>query len=173
MLNLAFPRMSCKPALVLPLGAALIGSLLFGAGCATDAGGGRGIDSLHLFSVPVALDLDGLAGPDGFSVTLYASAATQARGIHITRGAMEILMFDGALESAVKTNAAPRRVWTFTPAELKKFAIKTSLGTGYRFTPRWGDTPPLASRVTIVARLVSPRQPSVQSAPTTIAVTAK
>lgn len=159
--------------MVLPLGAALIASLLFEAGCATDASRTRGIDTLHLFSVPVALDLDGSPGPDGFGVTLYASAATRARGIPITKGAMEILMFDGALESGAKTNAAPRRVWTYTPADLKRFAIKTSLGAGYRFTQRWGDTPPLESRVTIVVRLVSPRQTSIQSAPTTIAVTAK
>ena len=86
---------------------------------------------------------------------------------------MEILMFDGALESDAKTNAAPRRVWAFTPADLKNRAIKTSLGTGYRFTPRWGDTPPRENRITIVARHMATSAACVQSAPTTIAVTAK
>jgi hypothetical protein len=159
--------------MVLPLGVAVIASLLFGAGCATDASRTGGIDSLHLFSVPVAIDLDSSPGPDGFGVTLYASAATKAKGLPVTKGAMEILMFDGALERGAKTNAVPRRVWTFTPADLKKLAIRTSLGTGYRLTPRWGDTPPKENRVTIVARLVSPRLTSIHSAPTTIAVSVK
>lgn len=164
------PRMSCKSAKAIALVVGLLANLVFLIGCATNYGG---VNSLHLFSVPVALDLDGAPGADGFGVTLYASAAARPKGIPITKGSMEIIMFDGSLESSAKTNATPRRVWTYTTSDLKHFAIKTSLGAGYRITPRWGDTPPRESRVTIVARLVSPRQPPVQSAPTTIAVTAK
>jgi hypothetical protein len=159
--------------LTLRIGAAVGAAAVLAAGCATGPGRANGIDALHVFSVPVALDLDGLPGPDGFGLTLYASAATVAKGIPITTGRTEILMFDGALESDAKTNAAPRRVWSFTPADLKSYAIKTSLGTGYRLTPRWGDTPPLGNRITIVARFVPSRQTSVQSAPTTITVIAK
>lgn len=164
--------MSCKSAKAVALGAGILAHLLVGPGCATNSGFG-GINSLHLFSVPVALDLDGVPGADGFGVTLYASAAARPKGIPITKGAMEILMFDGSLDSGTKTNPTPRRIWTYATSDLKHFTIKTSLGTGYRITPRWGDTPPRESRVTIVARLVSSRQPPIQSAPTTIAVTAK
>jgi hypothetical protein len=96
-----------------------------------------------------------------------------AKGVPITTGRMEILMFDGALQGDEKTNATPRRVWTFSGADLKSHVIQSSLGTGYRFTPRWGDTPPLQSRITIVARYVPPGETTVESAPTTIAVTAK
>jgi hypothetical protein len=158
--------------MVARLGAVFIAGLLFGAGCATGGGQGRGIHSLHVFSVPVALDLDGRPGADGFGVTLFASAAAKPKGVPITKGALEIAMFDGVLDSGAKSNPPPRRVWTYTAADLKAFAMKSSLGTGYRLTPRWGDTPPKDTRVTIVARLVS-TQPSIQSAPTTIAVAAK
>ena len=143
------------------------------AGCATGPGRQSGIDALHVFSAPVAIDLDGLPGPDGFGLTLYASKAARTKGVPITRGRLEILMFDGVLPADAPTDAQPRRTWTFTTADLKKHAFRSSLGTGYRFTPRWADTPPLGNNITILTRLVSSPQTSVQSAPTTIAVTTK
>ena len=159
---------------------ALSAVLCFAIGCATSPGNGggsssgrQGIDALHIFSLPLALDLDGVPGPDGFGVTLYASAVAPAKGVPITSGSVEILMFDGVLSADTQTNAAPRRVWSYTSAELKRYVIKTSLGTGYRFTPRWGDTPPLQNRISIVARYVPPRDTPIQSAPTTISVSAK
>jgi hypothetical protein len=82
-------------------------------------------------------------------------------------------MIDGAPPEDARTNASPRRVFTFSSADLRNQRIKTSLGTGYRFSPRWGDVSPLQSRITIVARYVPPDGPVVQSAPTTIAVTSK
>jgi len=143
------------------------------AGCATGPGGAGEIDALHVFSLPVALDLDGRPGPDGFGLTVYASNAGGAKGIPIKDGRVEILMFDGALAADAITNAQPRRVWTFTPTELKKQAIHTSLGTGYRFTLPWLDRPPTQSRITILARIASARRPPVQSAATIVAVPPK
>src|ERR1051325_11047021 len=165
-------RMSCKPAKLLPPTGGLLVGVWLGAGCATDASRARGINSLDMFVIPVALDVDPPPGPDAIGVTVYASAAGMARGLPITSGRMEIQMYDGAFPTGGATNAAPRRVWTFTPPELKRAAIKTSLGHGYRFTLRWYDTPPLQNRVTIVARYVTVRESVIQSAPTTIAVPA-
>ena len=151
----------------------LVALLLLGAGCATGPGSRSGIDSLHLFSVPVALDLDGAPGPDGFGATIYASAAATAKGLLIANGKMEMLMFDGTMAAEAGTNAAPKRVWTFTSAELKDHLVQTALGVGYRFTLSWSDTPPLQNRITIVARYVPSRGRPVQSSPATIAVTSK
>ena len=163
--------MSCKSAALLALGAAWMAILLVATGCVTGAGGARGVDSLHVFTVPVALDLDGTPGPDAFGLTLYASAGDAAKGIHVTTGVVEIQMYDGAL-SADRGGATPLRVWTFTPAELKKLAVKTSLGTGYRFTMRWNETPPRQGRLTVVIRHVPARGTAIQSVPTIIAVPA-
>ena len=165
--------MSCKSAIPLPFVVTLIAGLLWGGGCATDAGRTLGIDSLHVFSVPAALDLDETPGPDSFGLTLYASAAAAARGVPITSGQVAIQMYDGSLPPGARTNTAPLRVWNFTAADLKNHAIKSSLGTGYRFTPRWENTPPSGNSITVVVRFVSPRQTSIQSSPTAIAVTAK
>jgi hypothetical protein len=156
--------------MVLPLVAALVGSLLFGAGCATDASRARGIDSLHVFSAPMALDLDGTAGPDSFGLTLYASTADIPKGLPIAAGRIEIQMFDGPLLAEGNAQAAPMRVWTFTEADLKNRGVKTSLGTGYRFTLRWNETVPRRDRITLVVRYLPPRGIAIQSAPTTVAL---
>lgn len=162
--------MSCKPAVPLAFGVAWIALLLLAPGCATDAGRGRGIDSLHVFTVPVALDLDGTPGPDAFGLTLYASAADAARGIPVTTGRIEIAMYDGVLPPGGGTGATPLRVWTFKVADLKALGVKTSLGAGYHFTLRWNDTPPRQSRITVVVRHVPVRGTAIQSSPTVIAV---
>ena len=168
----AVPPMSCKPAALLAPAAAWIAILLFATGCATGSGGAGVIDSLHVFTVPVALDLDGTPGPDAFGLTLYASAGDAARGIPATTGRIEIQMHDGALPAGGSVGVEPLRVWTFNTADLKKLGVRTSLGAGYRFTLRWNETPPRQGRITVVARYVPVRGTAIQSVPTIIAVPA-
>jgi hypothetical protein len=159
--------MNCKPAW---LAGGLL--LLFAAGCVTDASRARKIDSLHLFTAPVALDLAPPPGPDSIGLTLYASATATPRGVPIAGGRLVIEMFDGPLQPG-GSNAAPRCAWTFLPPELKPLGVKTSLGHGYRFTLRWNNSPPREDRVTLVARYLTARDTAIESTPTTIAVTAK
>ena len=140
------------------------------------SGSGGAIDSLHVFAVPVAMDLDAAPGPDAFGITIYASVGGAAKGVAVTTGRLEILMFDGALPAGNfpgVVDAPPRRLWSLTPAELKQSAIKSSLGIGYRLTPGWGDTPPRQGAITAVVRFVPTRGNPIVSAPVTIAVTAK
>ena len=142
---------------------------MLGTGCATVSGR---VDSIHVFSVPVALDLDGTPGPDSFGLTLYASAGDEARGIPVTTGRIEIQMYDGALPPDGSAVATPLQVWTFSPADLSKLGVKTSLGTGYRLTLRWDDAPPRQGRITVVVRHVRARGTVIQSSLTVIAVPA-
>ena len=145
-------------------------------GCSAGVLGGGGIDSLHVFGVPVALDLDGLPGPDGLGVTIYASASSVAKGVAIGSGRLEVLMFDedgSTRGTASKESLSPRHVWKLTPADLKRHSIKTSLGVGYRLTPGWGDTPPRRTWVTVVVRYVPSHGDPIESSPVTIAVTTK
>jgi len=146
--------------------------LLVATGCVTGAGGARNVDSLHVFTVPVALDLDGTPGPDAFGLTLYASAASAARGVPVTSGRIEIQMYDGALPLGGGAGTTPLRAWMFSTADLKQLGVKTSLGTGYRFTVRWNETPPRQGRITVVVRHVPAHGTAIQSVPTVIAVPA-
>ena len=164
--------MNCRPAVLLVLGAAWIAILSGTTGCASGGARARSVDSLHVFTVPVALDLDGTPGPDAFGLTLYASAASAARGVPVTNGRIEIQMYDGTLPTEGGTGATPLRLWTFNPADLKKLGLKTSLGTGYRFTLRWNEAAPRQGRITVMARYFSARGKAIQSVPTVIAVPA-
>lgn len=154
----------------------LISSCAQGPSSVRTSGAHGGIDSLHVFGVPVALDLDGRPGPDAFGITVYASAGGAARGVAVTSGRVEVLMYDGTLPSGDgSTNAVPtpRRQWSLTLLDLNHSAIKSSLGVGYRLTPSWDDTPPRRSSITVVVRYLPTRGNPVVSAPVTIAVVEK
>ncbi|MEN9676501.1 MAG: hypothetical protein RIS76_2397, partial [Verrucomicrobiota bacterium] len=60
-------------------GLGLAMAILAASGCAT--GGGQSVSELHLFGVPVALNLDPTPGPDGIGVRVYASDAGGAEGV--------------------------------------------------------------------------------------------
>ncbi len=154
----------------------LISSCARGPSSVWTSGSHGGIDSLHVFGVPVALDLDGKPGPDAFGITVYASEGAAARGVAVTSGRVEVLMYDGVLPSGEgSTNAVPTplRQWSLTLLALNQSAIKSSLGVGYRLTPRWDDTPPRRSSITVVVRYLPTRGNPVISAPVTIAVVEK
>ena len=126
------------------------------------------IAELHLFGNPLALNLDGLPGPDGIGVRIYASTAAKAQGIPIRDGQMDILMFDGGGGSG-----EPRKTWSFEPASLKNYATKGSLGVGYEFALPWGTNRPVESRVTVVARLRLPRGRTITSDTSSISVSVR
>ncbi len=130
-------------------------------------------DGLHLFGVPTALNLDGVPGPDGFAVRVFYSLGTRARGIPISNGTLEILMFDGALGDGfiggtAAAPAAPLRVWPFTAPALKEFSTSTSLGIGYQLVLRWGQNRPTKEHFTVVARYRPPNGPVLLSTPSSI-----
>ncbi len=134
------------------------------------AGGASGIGALHLFGAPLALDFDGNPGADGFAVTIYASNGTQARGLPIRTGTMEVLMFDGIPHAQGATMTEPSRTWTFTAKQLESYAHKHAIGIGYRLTLSWAETLPSRDRITVLARYTSPKGGTISSGQSTIAV---
>ena len=158
-------------------GALFAASFLLAVGCTNtgestrpaDAPAGRdAISELHLFGKPLALNLDGLPGPDGIGVRVYASTSTKAQGIPIREGQMDILMYDGGGGSG-----EPRKIWSFERAYLKNYATKGSLGVGYELTLPWGTNRPLDSRVTVIARLRLPRSRTITSDTSSISVSVR
>jgi len=131
------------------------------------------VQSLHLFSVPQAINLDDVPGPDGFAVRLFARGPSNSKGVVFPNGALEIAMFDGLVSETPAPAVKPLRTWDFTGSELKKHAGQSAVGIGYRFTLRWTDAPPTGNRITIVARYVPPSGPAVSSAPSSISVGTK
>jgi hypothetical protein len=153
----------------------LLGALLLLGGCGTfgSARSGADIRELHLFGVPVAINLDQVPGPDGFAIRVYAGNGRAASGQRIDRGRLEVLLFDGGLSETDRQSATPLRTWTYDPAKLKEHAAHSSIGWGYRFAPQWGDARPTRDRITVVVRYVSPSGTVVSSAPSVISMALK
>lgn len=149
-------------------------AILVAAGCATGTRGRSETPAeLHLFGLPVALNLDGKPGPDGIGVRVYASAAGLAMGVPISRGTLEVLMFDGVVGETELRTKPPRRTWTLPAAALKPFASLTSLGTGYQLALRWEQDSPRTPVVTVMARYHSPEGGELRSAANTVSVALK
>ncbi|MFZ9854893.1 MAG: hypothetical protein ACO3I0_07225 [Limisphaerales bacterium] len=143
--------------------------LLLVTGCAGLSTGGR-LTELHLFGVPVALNLGSKTGPDGIGLRLYASTADVAKGIPIREGVLEILMFDGSVGEAYARSEKPLKSWSFTSSQLGALAGTSSLGVGYQFPLRWGTEAPRQPVVTVIARHVAPNKTVTWSTATTISV---
>jgi hypothetical protein len=149
------------------------GCSLMLAGCLTGDGPVQEIDEVHLFGLPVAINLDNVAGPDAFSVRVFVSKSELAKGIPIRKGTLEILLFDGALVPNQPLPANPLRAWSFSAQQLKGLANENRLGTGYEFTLPWAGTPPTRNRVTVLARYRPVSGPSVVSGPSSISLSVR
>lgn len=143
-----------------------------GAGKAA-RGGRDAVADLHLFGVPVALDLDGVPGPDGIGVRIYASGPGVARGVAIRQGTLEVVLFEGVVDAGAIGKTQPLKVWSFDAAALKPLVAETSLGLGYQLALRWGAESPADNVVTVVARYRSPAGAVIYSTSNTISVRMK
>ena len=156
-------------ALALGLGVMLM------TGCASSRNSDKApaVQSLHLFSVPQAVNLDDEPGPDGFAVRLFARGPKSSKGVVFPNGTLEIAMFEGLVSGTSGSTNKPLRTWEFTGGELKKHAGLSAVGTGYRFTLRWTDARPTGNRISIVARYLPPSGPAISSAPSSVTVGGK
>lgn len=154
----------------------VVAGLLWTGGCATSGGrvaSGGTIESLHLFGLPIALELDGRPGPDGIGIRLFASAGTQARGVSIQQGTLEILLFEGTVPEGEIRSTPPRKVWALTPANLRPYESETSLGVGYQLALRWENLRPRQNSATVVARYRTPGGKEIYSDANAIPLTAR
>ena len=151
------------------------GLLSICCGCAGTGGKSRGakIESLHLLSVPTAVNFDNVPGPDGFAVRLFAKGSTSAKGVPLPGGVLELAMYDGVYGGGMSPAPEPLRVWRFTGVELKRHSGKSAVGTGYRFTLRWENAQPKQPQITIVARFTPDGGLIVKSEPSSVAVSVK
>jgi hypothetical protein len=126
---------------------------------------GPEITELNLFSAPVAVNFDGVPGPDGLSLRLYAGNPRDLKRVAIASGQVEILLFDGLVRGEALVSTQPWQAWTYTPQQLARAAQKTSVGVSYVLTPLWKGAPPASKQVTCVARYLRPSGKALYSSP--------
>ncbi len=129
-----------------------------------------GIDELNMLAVPMALDLDGAPGPDGFVITLYAGKRGLPKPVRIEKGTIEIFMFDGLINENKTPPAEPRKTWTLRASDLAAYRVETSIGSGYQITGLWGDAAPETGKISVMARYTAPNGGKIYSAPRVITV---
>src|SRR5687767_9728852 len=94
---------------------------LIASGCGTmSASRGGRISEVHLFGLPVTLNLDNRPGSDGFAARVYVVKSGRAKGVPVQNGKVEVLMFDGVTSVDDIFTKAPIQTWTFTPREVNQ-----------------------------------------------------
>ena len=127
------------------------------------------IVQLNVITVPVALDLDGKAGPDGIAVKLYANTASDPKAARIREGTVEFVMFDGTFHG--RTNPPPiLHTFTYAASELRLHEFNSKIGWGYQFTLRWGTNKPTQRLMSIGARYTPPEGNPVVSRTSSVTV---
>jgi hypothetical protein len=142
-------------------------------GCVSSDSSRSDINEVHLFGLPVGINLDNVPGADAFSIRVYASTAQQPKGVVIRQGTLDIVLFDGTFAPNQPITGTPLRVWSFSPQQLKALANENRLGTGYEFTLPWAGTPPTRSRVTVLARYRPKSGNPVVSGPSAISLSVR
>ena len=138
------------------------------AGCGTFSGGrGEGVDAVHVFGLPVTINMDTRPGPDGFALRVFITKNGGAKGAPINKGAIEVLMFDGVVSIDDIQSKQPKQLWKFTPEQLAAMREQTSLGNAYRFALRWNE-PPQHGHITVLARYIPTRGHPIYSSPSSI-----
>lgn len=147
---------------------------LFLASCATNPPPAPAIPEgeirqLNVMSVPVALNVDNIPGPDGFSVKVFANDARHPKPVRIREGQLEILIFNGTFFGLTNV-PTPLRVWSFSARELAAQEFTAKIGVGYEFLLLWGTNRPTERLITVAARYTSPGQNIVTSEPSSVTV---
>lgn len=146
----------------------VLAALMLAAGCSTLSGGGNeGVDAVHVFGLPVTINMDTKPGPDGFAVRVFVTKNGGAKGTVISSGSIEILMFDGAMKIEDLAKQEPKQSWKFNPKQLAAMREQTSLGNAYRFTLRWNE-PPTHGHITVLARYVPQKGEPIYASPSSI-----
>lgn len=130
------------------------------------------ITQIHLLTGPTALDFDRAPGPDGFAVRVYATSPKTTSTVLISRGRLEVLMYDG-LQQTNAAAAQPRQVWAFSAEELKPFEVRSPIGVAYDLTLLWGPAAPRQPWVTLQARYLPPSGPPLYSGSSAVSVAVK
>ncbi len=130
------------------------------------------VDAIRLQSLPVATNWDGRPGADGFQVRLYFFQADQPLSVHLRRGRIEMLMFEGRVPPADLDRAQPLQAWPYDADPLRSLGSDSAVGWGYSLLLGWKQKPPTAT-VTITSRLLRPGHAPLYAPPLYLSTAAR
>ncbi len=142
-------------------------------GCkSTPLGTGSNIVQLNLITVPVALNLDGLPGPDGISIRVYASAKDNPKQVAIKKGTLEVILFDGPFQRQGPPPSVLKQ-FTFAAEDLRRAEFTAEIGKGYQLALAWGTNVPTHRVISVAVRHTAPDGTIATSRPSSVTVLSK
>ena len=148
------------------------------AGCAVEGGPGSmrvsprpvtRVDKVALLSLPTAINLDHIPGPDGVRVQALLFQIDRPEPV-LVNGKLQFLLYDERVTPERLHTLKAYLVWTYSGAKLERHETRTLLGWGYAAELRWGSRPPRSRTISLAARYVPKRGPSVYSRPVLISM---
>lgn len=124
----------------------------------------RQIDRIDLYSLPAAVNMDDIPGPDGLKVRVFLFQLAEPAPVTVT-GTLEFLLYDGKVPPARLAEARPIHLWSFQQGELARYLTRSMIGWGYSMPLAWGPDAPTAPIVTLAARYMPPAGKPLYSAP--------
>jgi len=132
------------------------------------------VDQITLLALPTALNWDNQPGADGVQTIVHLFCRSPAAPVLAT-GKLEFLLYEGRISREELPRTEPFHIWPFTAADLEPYVGRSKAGWGYALRLPWGPRTPRAGSITLAARYTPPgaREPTVYSAPTTVAMKSK
>lgn len=128
------------------------------------------IDAIEMMALPTAVRATDGALPDAVQVRIYFFNAEKPAPLIVESGRMEFFLYDGRVPEAPLTDKAPFVTWAFNAADLSGTRTRALGGDCYDLLLRWGDKPPSAATVTLVAIYRPPSGRAIASAPTLLSI---
>jgi len=150
------------------------------AGCAQDGARWNGerpphavdiVDRIEILSLPAAINLDTVPGPDGLRVQVYLFQYAQDQPV-TAAGTLEFLVFDRKVGAGEIYTVQPFETWSFQGEQLGRYLGRSLIGWNYSMELRW-QTSPAARTLTLVARYTPPAGQPVHSSPVMISMGAR
>ncbi len=127
------------------------------------------VDKATVLTIPTAVNLDNVPGPDGLRVQVYLFQYDRAEPVAVD-GTIEFLLYEGKIGLGDLRTLEPFGFWQYDAESLKSHLMRGMIGWGYTMQLNWGEHTPRSRVVSLAVRYVPDRGKEVYSSPTTIEV---
>lgn len=128
------------------------------------------VDAVEMMALPTAVRASEGAGPDSVQVRVYFFNSEKPAPLIVESGRLEFFLYDGRVPEAPLTDKAPFVTWAFNASDLYGVRTRALGGDCYDLLLRWGDKPPTAATVTLVAIYRPAAGRAIASAPTSLSI---
>ncbi|MHC4293981.1 MAG: hypothetical protein ACYSTL_00175 [Planctomycetota bacterium] len=127
------------------------------------------VDKITIFSMPTAINLDNVPGPDALRVRVYLFQLARPEPVTV-KGAMEFLLYEGRVSLSDLHTQVPYHVWRLDGERMNRYLSRGMAGWGYSMELRWAGHPPKSNVISLAVRYQPPEGESVYSIPSVISI---